>query len=91
MASPRPVVRLRGGGYLASDTSLNALTDLDADLQLRDVNGKPRNNTQDWLTRNERLVPIAILFIAGFTRFYRLDRPDGVACACGRVFLSASE
>lgn len=40
-----------------------------------------RNITQDWLSRNERLIPIAILLVAGFTRFYRLDLPDGVACA----------
>jgi hypothetical protein len=35
------------------------------------------NNTQDWLTKHERYIPWAIALLAGFTRFYRLDRPDG--------------
>lgn len=42
------------------------------------------NNALDWLEMHERWIPVFLLFITGFTRFYRLDKPTGVvfgACA----------
>jgi hypothetical protein len=48
----------------------------------------------DWLEMHERWIPVFLLFITGFTRFYRLDKPTGVvfgayaaACSSWRPFL----